>query len=355
MTIGELAAAFQRQGATGDAGKPLHENGATTPRGRGYVFDPGIIRAVDVAIALGRPLLVAGEPGCGKTELGHAVARRLGIETLHLFTVKSTTDATELFYAYDAIRRFQDAQPGMGGAGKDVGDYVEYQALGRAILDAHPRAAVAHLLRGERNAKARLKEDGSEVSPQRSVVVIDEIDKASSDFANDLLHEIEGLRFRVKEFPATPREPDTPAGHTIPAPLRPIVIVTSNEERQLPDAFLRRCVFLEIAFPDAGRLSNIVDIGLSERLRRMLGDEAASTPALSAQRKRELIEFFEAFRANGPTKRPGVAELLDGAALMAVSSSASLADIAPAMVKTRADLALAPLSVVRQQRQEQQQ
>lgn len=99
MTIGELATAFARQGKSGDAGKPLHENGATTPRGSGYVLDPEIIRAVDVAIALGRPLLVAGEPGCGKTELGHAVARRLGIETLHLFTVKSTTDATELFYA----------------------------------------------------------------------------------------------------------------------------------------------------------------------------------------------------------------------------------------------------------------
>ena len=180
------------------AAAELSENGRLTEKGTNYVFSEDLAAAVEVAMGLGRPLLVTGEPGCGKTELGYAIARRLAIAQLYYFSVKSNSEARDVLYTYDAIERFGEAQAqqlaAAGGARRlpDVGEYIQYQALGQAILDAHPRGAVTALLRSP-----WYQHPGE---PRRSVVVIDEIDKATRDFPNDLLREIEDLSFRVPEF-----------------------------------------------------------------------------------------------------------------------------------------------------------
>src|SRR5262245_52586647 len=223
--------------ASGDGA--IFESGReVADKGRGYIFTDELIAAIDVAIGLGRPLLVSGDPGCGKTELGYAIARRLDIPRVHFFSTKSNSEARDLFYTYDAIGRFREAQvrPDPNAAPHDAADYIEFQALGRAILDAHRPEEVQHLLHGRR----AYQHPGQ---PQRSIVIIDEIDKASRDFPNDLLREIEDLAFRVPEMSRGANdtaEPETPGA--VPVELKPIIIVTSNEERQLPDAFLRRCV-----------------------------------------------------------------------------------------------------------------
>src|SRR5262245_34513542 len=150
----------------------IFESGREVPdKGRKYIFTDELSAAIDVAIGLGRPLLVSGDPGCGKTELGYGIARRLDIPRVHFFSTKSNSEARDLFYTYDAIGRFREAQvrDGPNAAAADAADYIEFQALGRAILDAHPQQAVAHLLRGRRGYVHPGK-------PQRSVVIVDEID-----------------------------------------------------------------------------------------------------------------------------------------------------------------------------------
>ena len=310
---------------------------ALAGKGAGYVFNPDLEAAIDVAIGLGRPLLVSGEPGCGKTELGYAVARRLGIDRVQFHSTKSTSEARDLFYTYDAVGRFREAQIAQiqGGALADIGDYIEFQALGRAILDAHERADVEHLLRG-RNA---YRHPGT---PQRSVVIIDEIDKAPRDFPNDLLAEIEDLSFRVGEFARAAagsdatRPPQTPPGSRIARAVRPIIIITSNEERQLPDAFLRRCVFHEIAFPSDTLLAAIVESGLRRRFPRNAagGDFTLPPPEQAA-----LIKLLRDFRALALDKKPGVSELIDAATLMAFPQGSTPPPLADRLRSTGAALA----------------
>lgn len=308
-------------------------------KGVGYVYNPDLEAAVDVAIGLGRPLLVSGEPGSGKTELGYAIARRLGIERVHFYSTKSTSEARDLFYSYDAVGRFRDAQIAQiqGGGLADVGDYVEFQALGRAILDAHRLEDIAHLMRG-RNA---YRHPGT---PQRSVVIIDEIDKAARDFPNDFLREIEDLSFRVSEFARAAagveadRPPETPSGARIGEAVRPIIVITSNEERQLPDAFLRRCVFHEIAFPDEVLLARIVESGLKRRLPP--GDSAnANGFVLPPDERTELIKLLQRFRALPLEKKPGVSELIDAATLMAVPTGSAAPPIEERLKSTISALA----------------
>ena len=170
--------------------------------GRNYEADEDLEAAVNVALILNRPLLVSGAPGCGKTQLGYAIARNLGIERVYFFSVKSTSEARDLFYGYDAIGRFQAVQIAaaerpISDSGRpappppNVGDYIEYRALGAAILDAHQKEDVSHLLVG------RYEHPGW---PRRSVVIIDEIDKAPRDFPNDLLDEVDRMKFRVPEL-----------------------------------------------------------------------------------------------------------------------------------------------------------
>lgn len=321
--------------AGGTAQSEIVENGRPVPdKGRNYVFTEELIAAVDVAVGLGRPLLVSGEPGCGKTELGYAVARRMGIPRVHFFSTKSNSESRDLFYTYDALSRFRDAQTPVGATKQaaDVADYVEFQALGRAILDAHDKAEIAHLLRGRR----AYQHAGQ---PERSVVIIDEIDKASRDFPNDLLREIEDLSFAVPEMGSgrdSAEAPETPG--SIPAARKPVIIITSNEERQLPDAFLRRCVFHEIAFPDDDVLGRIIASGLDRRLPKAGGEFS-----LPKEERALLTSLLQSFRALPLDKRPGISELIDAAALLAYPAGdpppfgERLRRTVPALAKLRND------------------
>ncbi|MDQ0468945.1 AAA family ATPase [Labrys wisconsinensis] len=325
---------FPRDG--GDRAE-IEENGRiVADKGRDYVFTEELMAAIDVAIGLGRPLLVSGEPGCGKTELGYAIARCMGIGRVHFFSTKSNSEARDLFYSYDAIGRFRDAQATRDPAAPapDIADYVEYQALGRAILDAHEEASIRHLLRGSRPYSHPGR-------PRRSVVILDEIDKASRDFPNDLLREIEDLSFRVPELArreGDAAEPETPGG--IAPDLRPIVVVTSNEERQLPDAFLRRCVFHEIAFPEGDILGRIIASGLRKRLPPGGGDAFT----LPDDDRAMLLRLLEEFRGMQLDKRPGISETIDAATLLAYPSRSAppplerrLPAIVAALAKLKSD------------------
>jgi MoxR-like ATPase len=253
--------------------EPWHE--ATDPVG--YLADEGLRDAVNVALALGQPLLVTGEPGTGKTGLAASVAHELGLGAPLVFHTKSSSTARDLFYRYDSLRHFHDAQFGTEAPAAD--DYVEYEALGLAILLAmEPAGADPFLppaLRGR--------------GPTRSVVLLDEIDKAPRDLPNDVLNEIEEMSFAVRE-----------AGRTFAAPpeMRPIVVLTSNSEKVLPDAFLRRCVFYHLTFPARERLREIV--------RRRLPPTSGFTPEMVER----AIAHFERIRRLDLRKKPSTGELL---------------------------------------------
>ncbi|MBW4520909.1 MAG: MoxR family ATPase [Scytolyngbya sp. HA4215-MV1] len=227
-----------------------------------YLPDDKLKEAVDLAIALGRPLLLQGEPGCGKTRLAYAVAYALGLP-LETSYIKSTSRAQDLLYTYDAVNRLYDAQIGSEQS-KDVKQYIRLGALGRAIARAqHGR---------------------------RSVVLIDEIDKADLDFPNDLLWELDRLEFQVTEAP----EMHYAVGNK-PA-LRPIVFVTHNEEKALPAAFLRRCIFHYIEFPET-----------EDRLQQILTTQQMQNAELS----QKAIEVILKLRQLDLSKKPGLSELLD--------------------------------------------
>lgn len=255
--------------------------------------------AVNVAILMGMPLLISGEPGSGKTQLGYAVAHELGLGTPALFTTKSTSQARDLFYRYDALRHFHATQ---SGGSPDAGPYIELQALGVAINDALPVAQ-------------RLPFGNSETAgadhPRRSLVIVDEIDKAPRDFANDLLYEFDQLRFRVPEMGNI----ETPA---IEPDHRPILFVTTNAEQLLPDAFLRRCAFLHLKPPRGSDLAALIERRFHGILTRdhplvrdivLLTDEMRDRgrldrPASSA----ELLQFLAALLARGAEPHATLAE-----------------------------------------------
>lgn len=266
----------------------------------GYRAAADTVRAVNVSLALKIPLLVGGEPGSGKTLLGGAVAYELGKARPFSFVVKSTTTARDLFYTFDAVRYFQ-AKP-RNGKDPEPKDYIEYQALGLAILLALPLEKRRPFLASDVFDATRdqdLAADTVEIrrmlrdSAQRQcVVVIDEIDKAPRDLPNDVLDELDGMRFRVPELGGL-ETPSVPYNH------RPIVFITTNSERQLPDAFLRRCAFLYIDYPRGSELEAIV-------ASRMKGVFEAGAPLL-----RDIVAFYEHVRQEGRLhKAPGTAELL---------------------------------------------
>ena len=241
-----------------------------------YVAEPGLRHAVNVALALGQPLLVTGEPGTGKTQLAASIAFELGLpEPLKFFT-KTTSTATDLFYQYDALQRFQDIQTENAWPAED---YITYQALGLAVLLAMDPA----------EARYHLRRDHRGIGPTRSVVLIDEIDKAPRDLPNDILNEIETMTFEVREtktkFKAEPR-------------FRPILVLTSNSEKNLPDAFLRRCVFYHIAFPEDDQLKDI--------LKRRFGDQ----PGYDETFINAAVAHFREIRKLDLKKPPATAELL---------------------------------------------
>lgn len=248
-----------------------------------YVADKGLRNAVNVALALGQPLLITGEPGTGKTQLAGSIAYELDLQEPLVFQTKTTSTAKDLFYRYDALRHFHDAR--FSPDASHVENYITYEALGRAILRSmNPEAA-----------NGNLPQPPSDKAPARSVVLIDEIDKAPRDLPNDVLNEIETMSFTVKE-----------TGQTFSADqsYRPILVLTSNSEKNLPDAFLRRCVFYHIAFPDRERLKEIVQ----GRLR--FGSDF--TPEMLDH----AIQHFEEIRELALKKKPATAEFMAWARIL---------------------------------------
>ncbi|WP_425043877.1 AAA family ATPase [Primorskyibacter sp. S87] len=220
-----------------------------------YVATDDLKIAVNAAVTLERPLLVKGEPGTGKTELAKQVAGALGLEMLE-WNIKSTTRAQQGLYEYDAVSRLRDSQLGEERV-HDVRNYIKKGKLWQAF------------------------ESGEKI-----VLLIDEIDKADIEFPNDLLQELDKMEFHVYE-----------TGETIRAKTRPIVIITSNNEKELPDAFLRRCFFHYIRFPDETTMRKIVQVhhpGIKEAL---------LTTALT--------QFYEIRDMQGLKKKPSTSEVLD--------------------------------------------
>ncbi len=226
-----------------------------------YIADEGLLADVNASIVLGRPLLVKGEPGTGKTVLAAAVAESLGLPLL-TWSIKSTTKAVDGLYHYDVVQRLNDARFGEGDV-RDIRRYIRMGVLGQAFAADH-----------------------------RMVVLIDEIDKADLEFPNDLLRELDEMVFHVPELDEVVR-----AKH------RPIVIITSNAEKELPDAFLRRCVFHYIAFPDRDRMKRIVDVHLPNLSEKLV--EAA------------FQRFYGLRRLDGIRKKPSTSELVDWLAVLA--------------------------------------
>jgi MoxR-like ATPase len=245
-----------------------------------YLVDDGLRDACNVALLLGQPLLLTGEPGTGKSRFAHALAWEFGLGEPLVYEVKSTSQARMLFYHYDALRRYQDLQSRTLSQEAPLTSYLTINALGQAILNSLAPEELPEELRP-------LRPEGV---PRRSVVLIDEIDKAPRDFPNDVLIELEDLYFRIPEL-ANTRLQANPK-------LRPLVVLTSNSERDLPDAFLRRCVYYHIPFPDAEKLAEIVALQLQVF--------PADSPLA-----REAIELFSELRERGGLrKKPATAELL---------------------------------------------
>ena len=256
-----------------------------------YIASLELQESVNVALALGRPLLVKGEPGTGKTLLARAIAESLE-RPLYTWHVKSTSKAQEGLYHYDAVQRLHDSRfDEQKGAVSDIRRYIRYGALGEAFRDERP-----------------------------SVVLIDEIDKADLEFPNDLLHELDAMSFRVYE-----------TGDHFEARERPLVLITSNNEKELPDAFLRRCIFHFIAFPTREEMAKIV---------------AVHHPALRGKLLDEAITRFYWLRGlDGIRKPPSTSELVDwlGALIKGGIAPEALTERVPylgALLKKEQDLEL---------------
>jgi MoxR-like ATPase len=245
-----------------------------------YVATDELASAVNAAIILERPLLVKGEPGTGKTELAKQVAESLGAPLLE-WHIKSTTKARQGLYEYDAVARLRDSQLGYDKV-HDVKNYIKKGKLWEAFTHE-----------------------------TRPVLLIDEIDKADIEFPNDLLPELDKMEFHVYE-----------TGETIKAEIRPIVIITSNNEKELPDAFLRRCFFHFIDFPDEETMEQIVKVHFPDLKGRLLSEA--------------LQTFFDLRTVPGLKKKPSTSELLDWLKLLMAE------DIDPAVLRERDPRKLIP-------------
>lgn len=260
-----------------------------------YVATEDLKLAVNAAITLERPLLVKGEPGTGKTMLAEELAEALDAPLI-TWHIKSTTKAHQGLYEYDAVSRLRDSQLNSERV-HDVRNYINKGKLWEAFT-----------------------------SEQRAVLLIDEIDKADIEFPNDLLQELDRMEFFVYE-----------TGETIRATQRPIVIITSNNEKELPDAFLRRCFFHYIAFPDRAVLQRIIDVHY---------------PDISHQLVQEALEvFFEIRQLPGLKKKPSTSELVDWLKLLLAdqisvetlrerNASKAIPPLAGALVKNEQDVML---------------
>jgi MoxR-like ATPase len=220
-----------------------------------YVATEDLMVAVNAAIRLERPLLVKGEPGTGKTELARQVSSALGLRLIE-WHIKSTTRAQQGLYEYDAVSRLRDSQLGDQRV-QDVSNYIKPGKLWDAFA-----------------------------ADERLVLLIDEIDKADIEFPNDLLQELDRMEFHVYE-----------TGETIRAKQRPIVIITSNNEKELPDAFLRRCFFHFIAFPETETMLRIIDVHFPDIKKELV--------------RTALTQFYEVRETPGLKKKPSTSEMLD--------------------------------------------
>ena len=245
-----------------------------------YVSTLDLTVAVNASINLERPLLVKGEPGTGKTELARQVANSLKLEIIEC-NIKSTTKAQQGLYEYDAVSRLRDSQ--MGEKIKDISKYIKKGKIWNAFE-----------------------------TKKKSVLLIDEIDKADIEFPNDLLQELDKMEFYVYE-----------TGQTIKAHNRPIVIITSNNEKELPEAFLRRCFFHYIKFPEIDTLKKIVNVHFP-KIKKTLLDSALKT-------------FFEIREVPGLKKKPSTSEALDWIKLLLIE------DLDPSDLKTQSNKLLPKL------------
>ncbi|HDJ29277.1 MAG TPA: MoxR family ATPase [Proteobacteria bacterium] len=230
-----------------------------------YIASRALQNDVNVAIALGRPLLIKGEPGTGKTLLASSISE--GLETdLLVWTIKSTTKAQDGLYIYDTVQRLNDARFGDHDI-SDIKHYIKHGKLGQAFT-----------------------------SPKRVVLLIDEIDKADIEFPNDLLTELDEMKFYIPE-----------TAETVSARHRPVIIITSNAEKELPDAFLRRCVFHYIQFPDAAFMNDIVKVHF---------------PNLEEKIMKEAVEaFFSLRELDNLRKKPSTSELIDWIKVLVASGT----------------------------------
>ena len=247
---------------------------------KNYVATDDLKIAVNAAIVLERPLLVKGEPGTGKTVLAEEVAKALGAPLL-TWHIKSTTKAQQGLYEYDAVSRLRDSQLGDARV-SDIANYIKRGKLWEAFTH-----------------------------PERPVLLIDEIDKADIEFPNDLLLELDRMEFHVYE-----------TGETIKAAKRPIVMITSNNEKELPDAFLRRCFFHYIKFPDIDTMNQIVDVHFPGIKQRLVAEA--------------MRIFFEVREVPGLKKKPSTSELLDWLKLLLNE------DMSPEMLRERDPRKLIP-------------
>lgn len=220
-----------------------------------YVVTKELMNAVNVSIALQKPLLIKGEPGTGKTMLAESISKALDMDLI-IWGIKSTTKAQEGLYVYDTVQRLYDSQFGEGNV-SDIRQYIKLGKLGEAFT-----------------------------SDKQVVLLIDEIDKADLEFPNDLLWELDKMEFYINE-----------TKETIKTKHRPIVIITSNAEKELPDAFLRRCIFHYIEFPDAEKMEEIINVHFGNI------DQKLCQKALEA--------FYEIRKMDEIQKKPSTSELLD--------------------------------------------
>ena len=220
-----------------------------------YVVTKELMNAVNVSIALQKPLLIKGEPGTGKTMLAESISKALDMDLI-IWGIKSTTKAQEGLYVYDTVQRLYDSQFGEGNV-SDIKQYIKLGKLGEAFT-----------------------------SDKQVVLLIDEIDKADLEFPNDLLWELDKMEFYINE-----------TKETIKTKHRPIVIITSNAEKELPDAFLRRCIFHYIEFPDAEKMKEIINVHFGSI------DQKLCQKALEA--------FYEIRKMDEIQKKPSTSELLD--------------------------------------------